>query len=112
MACTTDGAEQNITSWLRLVYSVDTVEFRKIIDIAKTKTIRQNSNAYMDHLNGFKSQHNGHEYQMPQSHHTPGPRTGCSRAVLNKNRTSTHGARTGPGGAVRILPPRTGPVEF
>ena len=33
---------------------------------------------------------------MPQSHHTPGPRAGCSRAVLNKNRTSTHGARTGP----------------
>ena len=33
---------------------------------------------------------------MPQSHHTPGSRTGCSRAVLNKNRTSTHGARTGP----------------
>ena len=33
---------------------------------------------------------------MPQSHHTPGPRTGCSQAVLNKNRTSTHGARTGP----------------
>ena len=30
------------------------------------------------------------------SHHTPGPRTGCSRAVLNKNRTSTHGAHTGP----------------
>ena len=39
----------------------------------------------------------------------PGPRTGCSRAVFNKNRTSPHGARTGP---VRILPPRTGPVEF
>ena len=33
---------------------------------------------------------------MPQSHHTHGPRMGCSRAVLNKNRTSTHGARTGP----------------
>ena len=33
---------------------------------------------------------------MPQSLHTPGPRTGCSRAVLNKNRTSTHGARTAP----------------
>ena len=33
---------------------------------------------------------------MPQSHHTPGPRRGCSRAVLNKNRTFTHGARTGP----------------
>ena len=32
---------------------------------------------------------------MPQSHHTSGPRTGCSRAVLNKNRTSTQGARTG-----------------
>ena len=32
---------------------------------------------------------------MPQSHHTPGPRTGCSRAVLNKNHTSTHVARTG-----------------
>ena len=31
-----------------------------------------------------------------QSHHTLGPRMGCSRAVLNKNRTSTHGARTGP----------------
>ena len=27
---------------------------------------------------------------MPQSHHTPGSRTGCSRAVLNKNYTSTH----------------------
>ena len=27
---------------------------------------------------------------MPQSHHTPGPRMGCS------HRTSTHGARTGP----------------
>ena len=25
--------------------------------------------------------------------HSPGPRTDCSRAVLNKNRTSTHGAR-------------------
>ena len=46
---------------------------------------------------------------MPQSHHTHGPRMGCSRAVLNKNRTSTHGA---PCGAVRILPPGTGPVEF
>ena len=33
---------------------------------------------------------------MSQSHHTPGPRTGCPRAVLNKNRTSIHGARTGP----------------
>ena len=33
---------------------------------------------------------------MPQSHHTPGPRTGCSRAVLNKDGTSTHGAHTGP----------------
>ena len=33
---------------------------------------------------------------VPPSHHNPGPRTGCSRAVLNKNRTSTHGARTGP----------------
>ena len=33
---------------------------------------------------------------MPQSHHTPGPRMGCSQAVLNKNGTSTHGARTGP----------------
>ena len=43
---------------------------------------------------------------MPQSHHTPGPRTGCSRAVLNKNRTSTPGAWCG---AVRILPRRTGP---
>ena len=30
-----------------------------------------------------------------QSHHTPGTRTGCSRAVLN-NRTFPHGARTGP----------------
>ena len=30
------------------------------------------------------------------SHHTPGPRTGCSRAVLNKNRRSTDGAHTGP----------------
>ena len=33
---------------------------------------------------------------MPQSHHTPWLRTGCSRAVVNKNRTSTHAARTGP----------------
>ena len=33
---------------------------------------------------------------IPQSHHTPGPCTGCSRAVLNKNRTSAHGAHTGP----------------
>ena len=33
---------------------------------------------------------------MPQSHHTPGPRTGCSRAVLNKNRTSTHRPRAAP----------------
>ena len=33
---------------------------------------------------------------IPQSHHTLGPRTGCSRDALNKNRTSTHGARTGP----------------
>ena len=29
---------------------------------------------------------------MPQSHHNPVPRTGCSQAVLNKNRMSTHGA--------------------
>ena len=33
---------------------------------------------------------------MPQSHHASGPRMGCSRAVLNKNHTSTHGAHTGP----------------
>ena len=37
---------------------------------------------------------------MPQSHHTPGTLMGffpgCSRAVLNKNRMSTHGARTAP----------------
>ena len=35
---------------------------------------------------------------MPQSHHTPGSPTvpDCSGAVLNKHRTSTHGARTGP----------------
>ena len=33
---------------------------------------------------------------MPRSHHTPGPRTDCSRTVLKKNRTSTHGARTDP----------------
>ena len=50
---------------------------------------------------------------MLQAHHAPGPRTGCSRAVLNKNRTSTHGCRTGlvrrrtnfafPYGARRVL---------
>ena len=28
---------------------------------------------------------------IPQSPHTPGPRTGCSPTVLNKNRTSIHG---------------------
>ena len=28
--------------------------------------------------------------------HTPGPRSGCSRAVLNKNHSSSHGARTAP----------------
>ena len=33
---------------------------------------------------------------MPQSHHTPGPRKVCSRAVLNKNRATTHRVRTGP----------------
>ena len=64
---------------------------------------------------------------MPQSHHTPGSRTGCSRAVpgmfLNKNRTSTHGARTSPvvvsiplhvrKGAVRHpRGSRTGPVGY
>ena len=31
-----------------------------------------------------------------QSHHTPRPHTSCSRAVLNKNRMSTHGIHTGP----------------
>ena len=39
----------------------------------------------------------------PQSHHTPGPRTGYSRDVLYSR---------APCGAVRILPLRTGPVEF
>ena len=37
---------------------------------------------------------------MPQSHRTPGPRTGGSRAdhglFWKQNHTSTHGARTGP----------------
>ena len=37
---------------------------------------------------------------------------GCSRVVLNKNCTSTHGARTGPVRRRTILPPRTGTVEF
>ena len=49
---------------------------------------------------------------IPQSHHTPRPRMGCFRAVLDKNRTSTHRSREAPRGAVRTLPPRTGPVEF
>ena len=32
---------------------------------------------------------------IPQSHHTPGPSTGCSQAVLNKNPTSIQGAHMG-----------------
>ena len=32
---------------------------------------------------------------MNQSHHTPGPYTGCSRTVLNKIRTSSNGPRAG-----------------
>ena len=38
----------------------------------------------------------GIDSTMPQSHHTSGPHIGWhSRLVWNKNRTSTHGARTG-----------------
>ena len=33
---------------------------------------------------------------MPLLHHIPGHRMGCSRAVLNKHRTSTHGDRAAP----------------
>ena len=51
---------------------------------------------------------------MPQLHHTPGPRTGCSWAVHELFWTKIARPRTGPVrapcGAVRILPPR--PVEF
>ena len=36
--------------------------------------------------------------KLSQSHHAPKPHTGCSQAIFNKNRTSTHGA---PCGAVR-----------
>ena len=46
---------------------------------------------------------------MPQSHHTPGPRTGCSRAVLYNNRTSTHGARAAP---YEFCLPVRGPWSF
>ena len=53
---------------------------------------------------------------MPQSHHTPGPCTGCSRAVpglfWTKIVRPLTGPAWGPCGAVRILLPRTGPVEF
>ena len=53
---------------------------------------------------------------MPQSHHTPGPRTDCSRAVhrlfWTKIVRPLTGPARGPCGAVRILPSRTGPVEF
>ena len=38
------------------------------------------------------------QYVMPQSHHTPGPHTGCTRAVhglfWKKNHTSAQGAHT------------------
>ena len=48
---------------------------------------------------------------MPQSHHTPGPRTGCSRAVLRKKilRPQTGPARV-PCGTVRIFASRAGPA--
>ena len=45
-------------------------------------------------LLSWAKRNQGHHQLMPQSHHIPGPRTGCSWAVLNKNRTSTHGRRT------------------
>ena len=55
-------------------------------------------------------------YLMPQSHHTPGPGRGCSRAVPGRFWTKIVRPFTGPArapcGAVRILPLRTGPVEF
>ena len=58
----------------------------------------------------------GYKSLMPQSHHTPGPRTGCSRAVHRLFWTKIVRPLTGPArapcGAVRILPSRTGPVEF
>ena len=53
---------------------------------------------------------------MPQSHHIPGPRTGCSRTVYGVFWTTIVRPLTGPAGApceaVRILTPSTGPVEF
>ena len=53
---------------------------------------------------------------MPQSYHTPGPRTDCSRTVPGLFWTKNVRPLTGPAGApcdaVRILPPRTGPAEF
>ena len=52
---------------------------------------------------------------MTQSHHTPGPCTGCLRAVhglfLTKIVRPITGSERAPCGAVRILPPRTGPVD-
>ena len=53
---------------------------------------------------------------MPQSHHTPGPRTGCSPAgpglFLTKVIRPLMGPTRAPCGSVRMLSPRTGPVEF
>ena len=45
---------------------------------------------------------------MLQSHHTLGPRMGCSRAVLNKIVRPLTGPVRAPCGDIRILSPRTG----
>ena len=62
------------------------------------------------------ARHANYTHHLTQSHHIPGPRTGCSRAVPGLFWTKIVRPLTGPArspcGAVRILPPRAGPVEF